>query len=61
MRVSCCAPSDLFEEAGKGSTEIVRATSCRAMLTQARRTEASCVASAVAATVVEIAEVRARA
>ena len=58
-RVRCCAPAVLSIQSGKGRAEM-RATSFRPIVTYARRTDASCLASA-AASAVAIAEVRARA
>ena len=48
--VSCSAPADLFTEAGKGRVAM-RATSFNPRVTYARRTEASCLASAAASAV----------
>ena len=56
-RVSCCAPTALFTDAGKGRVE-TRATSFRPSVSYAWRTDASCLTSA-AASAVAIAEVRA--
>ena len=56
-RVSCCAPAALLTEAGKGRVAML-ATYFKPRVTYARRTEASCLASA-AASVAAIAAVRA--
>ena len=58
-RVSCCAPSALFRDAGKDRAGI-RAKSFRLIVTYVQRTEVTCFASA-AASVVAIAVVQARA
>ena len=58
-RVSCCAPSALFRDAGKDRAGI-RAKSFRLIVTYVQRTEVTCFASA-AASVVAIPVVQARA